>query len=126
MSTETEKQLIDLDAPCPCCKGKDAQDNAGRIVACLSACEGYSTEQLASLAGGNVKREVTRYADKLCEAENRYLKAEKHQDSLLAALEALLEHEGTVDVTGIGEFPAEALQLARRQAQAAIDEVKSR
>lgn len=101
-----------------------AKDNASRIVACLNACDGYSTEQLVALAGGNVKREVTRYADKLCDAENRYLKAERQRDTLLAALKALLEHEGTVVHTGIGDFPSDALQEARIQAQAAIDEVK--
>jgi len=99
---------------------EDAKANASRIVACVNACDGYSTEQLEALAGGNVKREVTLYADKLCEAENRYLKAERHSDTLLAALEALFEYEGTVDTTGIGDFPSEALQDARRQAEAAI------
>jgi hypothetical protein len=102
-----------------------AKDNASRIVACMNACEGYSTEQLESLAGGNVKREVTLYADKLCGAENRYLKAELSRDQLLAALEALLEHEGTVDVTGIGDLPSDALQTALNQAQAVIAAVKA-
>lgn len=49
---------------------------------------------------------------------------ELQRDLLLAALEALLEHEGTVDHTGIGDFPSEALQAARRQAMAAINSVK--
>lgn len=47
------------------------------------------------------------------------------RDLLLLALELLLEHEGTVDSTGIGDFPSEALGLARSQAIAAIDEVKA-
>jgi hypothetical protein len=47
-----------------------------------------------------------------------------HRDMLLAALEALLEHEGTVDYTGIGEFPSEALGQARAQALTVIAEVK--
>jgi hypothetical protein len=47
------------------------------------------------------------------------------RDLLLLALESLLEHEGTVDSTGIGDFPSEALGLARNQAIAAIDEVKA-
>jgi hypothetical protein len=68
---------------------------------------------------------VTLYADKLCGAENRYLKAELSRDQLLAALEALLEHEGTVDVTGIGDLPSDALQTALNQAQAVIAAVKA-
>jgi len=71
-----------------------------------------------------VKREVTRVADKLCEAENRYLKAEAYLDRLLSALEALLEHEGTVDDTGIGEMPSQALEDARHGAMILIEEVK--
>lgn len=98
--------------------------NAKRIVACLNACDGYTTEQLQSLAGGNVKREVTHFADQLGEAEGRYLRAEGIRDALLAALEALLEHEGTVDHTGIGELPSEALGLAREQAVAAVADAK--
>lgn len=47
------------------------------------------------------------------------------RDLLLLALKSLLEHEGTVDVTGIGEFPSEALCVARNQAVAAIDEVEA-
>lgn len=47
------------------------------------------------------------------------------RDLLLLALEELLEHEGTVDYTGIGEFPSEALGIARNQAIAAIAEVKA-
>ncbi|MDF9778861.1 hypothetical protein [Pseudomonas baetica] len=47
------------------------------------------------------------------------------RDLLLLALESLLEHEGTVDSTGIGDFPSEALGLARNQAIAAIAEVKA-
>lgn len=107
--------------------GDDQADeaNAQRIIACINACDGYTTEQLKALAGGNVKREVTHVADKLCEAENRYLKAERHRDSLLMALEALLKHEGTVEYTGIGEFPSEALEDARREAHRIIEEVKT-
>lgn len=99
--------------------------NASRIVACVNACDGYTTEQLAALKGGNVKREVTYYADKLCEAQNRYLKAELHQDNLLAALKNLLEHEGTMVETGIGMMEPDELQEARKQAQAAIREVEA-
>jgi hypothetical protein len=47
------------------------------------------------------------------------------RDLLLLALESLLEHEGTVDSTGIGDFPSEALGLARNQAIATIAEVKA-
>ncbi|MGF6282277.1 hypothetical protein ABH908_000239 [Pseudomonas frederiksbergensis] len=47
------------------------------------------------------------------------------RDLLLLALESLLEHEGTVDSTGIGDFPSEALGIARNQAIAAIAEVKA-
>ncbi|MGE8063921.1 hypothetical protein [Pseudomonas sp. NPDC089569] len=47
------------------------------------------------------------------------------RDLLLRALEAFLEHEGTVDFTGIGDFPSEALGIARNQAIAAIAEVKA-
>lgn len=48
------------------------------------------------------------------------------RDKLLAALEALLEHEGTVDSTGIGDFPSEALGVARAEALAVIAEVKGK
>lgn len=96
--------------------------NTARIVACINACDGYTTGQLQALAGGNVKREVTHFADRLCEAEGRYLKAERLNAKLLTALKDLLEHEGTTDSTGIGEFPAEALGVARQQAQDAIEE----
>ncbi|MHC5194910.1 hypothetical protein ACYSUW_14245 [Pseudomonas frederiksbergensis] len=47
------------------------------------------------------------------------------RDLLLLALVALLEHEGTVDSTGIGDFPSEALGIARNQAITAIAEVKA-
>lgn len=52
-------------------------------------------------------------------------KAEGLRDSLLAALKALLEYEGTVIYTCIGEFPSDELEAARRQAQAAIDEAEA-
>lgn len=45
---------------------------------------------------------------------------EQSRDSLLEALQALLEHEGTVVVTGIGEFPSEELDAARKQSERAI------
>lgn len=99
--------------------------NASRIVACVNACDGYTTEQLVALKGGNVKREVTYYADKLCGAQNRYLKAEQQRDNLLAALKNLLEHEGTQVETGIGMMEPDELQEARKQAQAAIREVEA-
>lgn len=47
------------------------------------------------------------------------------RDLLLVALEDLLEHEGTVDQTGIGDFPSEALVAALSQAADAIEAVKS-
>lgn len=47
------------------------------------------------------------------------------RDLLLLALEQLLEHEGTVVDTGIGEFPSDELRLARNQAIDAIAEVKA-
>lgn len=47
------------------------------------------------------------------------------RDLLMLALESLLEHEGSVDSTGIGDFPSEALGIARNQAIAAIAEVKA-
>ncbi len=47
------------------------------------------------------------------------------RDLLLLALEELLLHEGTVDSTGIGDFPSEALGIARHQAIAAIAQVKA-
>ncbi len=99
--------------------------NAARIVACVNACDGYTTEQLVELKGGNVKREVTHYADKLCEAEGRYLKAELHRDNLLTALKALVEHEGSMVETGIGMMESDELQEARKQAQVAIREVEA-
>nr|WP_073937456.1 hypothetical protein [Pseudomonas aeruginosa] len=99
--------------------------NAARIVACVNACDGYTTEQLVALKGGNVKREVTYYADKLCDAQNRYLKAEQQRDNLLAALKNLLEHEGSQVETGIGMMEPDELQEARKQAQAAIREVEA-
>lgn len=49
----------------------------------------------------------------------------EQRNTLLLALEELLEHEGTVDFTGIGEFPSEALGNARQQAREAINAVKS-
>lgn len=99
--------------------------NANRIVACVNACDGYTTEQLEALAGGNVKREVVRFADKLSDAENRYLKAEAQRDTLLAALKDLVKYEGTTQETGIGIFPSDELGHAVMQAQAAIDEIES-
>lgn len=51
---------------------------------------------------------------------------EQQRDSLLTALEALLEHEGTVDHTGIGDFPSEALQTARSHANSVIAAVKGK
>lgn len=99
--------------------------NAARIVACVNACDWYTTEQLVALKGGNVKREVTYYADKLSGAQNRYLKAETQRDNLLAALKALLEHEGTQVETGIGMMEPDELQEARNQAQAVIREVEA-
>lgn len=46
------------------------------------------------------------------------------RDMLLMALVDLLEHEGTVDYTGIGEMPSEALGRARAQAFSVIAQVK--
>jgi len=59
------------------------------------------------------------------DAESRDLKAGRLCDTLLTALKALLEHEGTVEYTGIGELPSQALQDARQQAQSAIQEAES-
>ncbi|MCF5374483.1 hypothetical protein [Pseudomonas syringae] len=56
---------------------------------------------------------------------NGLAKADGLRDSLLAALKALLEYEGTVVYTGIGEFPSDGLEAARRQAQVAIDEAEA-
>lgn len=99
--------------------------NAARIVACVNACDGYTTEQLVELKGGNVKREVTYYADKFGEAEGRYLKAELNRDNLLAALKTLLEHEGSMVETGIGMMESDKLQEARKLAQVAIRETEA-
>lgn len=44
---------------------------------------------------------------------------------LLSALKSLLEHEGTVSYTGIGEMPSDELQQARHAAQSAIDEAEA-
>lgn len=52
------------------------------------------------------------------------VKAEHQRDTLLVALKALLQHEGTVVFTGIGELPSDELEEARRQAHKAIDEVE--
>lgn len=107
----------------PAAGDSDDEARKNRIEVCLSACDGYTNEQLLSLAGGNVKREVTHFADQLCHAQGRYLKAEQHRDSLLSALKALLEHEGAEVETGIGMFPSDELEQARKQAQAVIEEV---
>jgi hypothetical protein len=56
--------------------------------------------------------------------DTRAVKAERQRDQLLAALKELLEHEGTVACTGIGEMPSEELENARSQAQIAIREVE--
>jgi len=104
---------------------RENEANAARIVACVNACDGYTTEQLVALEGGFVKREVTYYADKLSEAEGRYLKAEQHRDNLLAALKALLEHEGSMGETGIGMMESGERQEARKLAQVAIREVEA-
>lgn len=87
--------------------------NARRIVACVNACQGLDTGDLE--ATGLVSA-----------VGYQLIGLTKQRDMLLTALEALLEHEGTVDHTGIGNFPAEALQAARAQAQAAIDSVKAK
>lgn len=50
---------------------------------------------------------------------------EQQRDRLLVALMALLEHEGTVESTGIGEFPSQALCEARRHAEEAVEAVQS-
>lgn len=55
----------------------------------------------------------------------RAVNAERQRDQLLAALKALLEHEGTVAYTGIGEMPSEELENARSQAEIAIREVEA-
>lgn len=47
------------------------------------------------------------------------------RDRLLAALVDLLKHEGTVDHTGIGDFPSEALGKARCEAIAAIQDANA-
>lgn len=57
------------------------------------------------------------------DAEARAIKAEHQRDLLLAALKSLLEHEGSVVDTGIGQFPSEELESARWNAQIAIQEV---
>lgn len=55
---------------------------------------------------------------------NGLARSESVRDSLLAALKSLLEHEGTVVYTGIGELPSDELAAARRQAQEAIEEAE--
>jgi hypothetical protein len=82
-------------------------------VACVNACQGLDTGHLE--ATGLVSA-----------VGYQLIELAKQRDMLLVALEALLEHEGTVDHTGIGDFPSEALQISRVQAQAAIAAVKSK
>ena len=59
------------------------------------------------------------------DAEARAISAECQRNKLLVALKDLLEHEGTVVSTGIGDMPSEELEHARSQAQIAIREVES-
>jgi hypothetical protein len=87
--------------------------NARRIVACVNACQGLDTDHLE--ATGLVSA-----------VGYQMIELTKQRDMLLAALEAMLEHEGTVDHTRIGDFPSEALQAARIQAHTAIAAVKKK
>lgn len=63
-------------------------------------------------------------ADACNDPDTRAVNAERQRDKLLAALKALLEHEGNMTYTGIGEMPSEELEDARSQAQIAIREVE--
>ncbi|QHF00529.1 hypothetical protein LCG56_27500 (plasmid) [Pseudomonas cannabina pv. alisalensis] len=87
--------------------------NARRIVACVNACQGLDTGDLE--ATGLVSAVGYQLID-----------LAKQRDRLLAALETLLEHEGTVDHTGIGDFPSMALHAARSQALEVIASVKNK
>ncbi|MBX8493136.1 hypothetical protein K5D42_25025 [Pseudomonas cichorii] len=79
--------------------------NARRIVACVNACQGLDTGDL----------EVTGLVSAI---GYQLIELTKQRNTLLAALETLIEH------TGIGDLPAECLQVARSQAHAAIAAVK--
>lgn len=92
------------------------QANAQRIVACVNACAGI--DQAALEAAQKPGAVLQMIAD-----QTHDLAAQR--DALLSALEALYEHEGTVEWTGIGEMPSEGLQQARRQAAKVIDEVRA-
>lgn len=117
----TGKGVQVCDVSASSCTDFENEANAKRIAACVNACDGYTTEQLLALAGGNVKREVTHFADKLCEAESRYLKAEAHRESLLVALKALLEFEGVE----AGEMDDDQRQYVRIKAQQAVSDVEA-
>lgn len=82
--------------------------NATRIVACVNACDGYSNDELTGFAISGIAQ------------------SKQMQERLLKALEVMLEHEGTVDSTGIGNFPSEALRQARLDAESLIKEIKGK
>lgn len=65
-------------------RGAIGEANAGRIVACVNACEGMNTETLEVAANGgpNVKEWFQAWGEEF--------KIEKQRDELLAALEGLL------------------------------------
>jgi hypothetical protein len=92
------------------------QANAKRVVACVNACAGVDQATLeAAPSPGMVLQIIANQTHELA----------AQRDALLSALEALYEHEGTVEWTGIGEMPSEGLQQARRQAAKVMEKIRA-
>lgn len=95
-------------------KDAEAEANAHRIAVCVNECRGLPTDELEQ------RGLVAVVGTQLLEADERSQRQEREIHRLLAALKAMIEHEGTVDQTGIGDMESEALHLARAEAYAAI------
>lgn len=74
--------------------------NARRIVACVNACEGMSTESLESIAGRIASKSVLQMHANYVSNKAKVADLEQQRDKLLAALEELLS--GTMSMPNRG------------------------
>jgi hypothetical protein len=101
-------------------------DDARRIVACVNACAGWTTEQLEAMELGSMKEAISRLADANSDPATWEARAIKEAslaadlqaqvDELLAALEGMMNaHQGKgVTATCVGEAYHRAIYAIKK------------
>lgn len=104
----------------------DGCERCDFLMGVYMACDGCGQWGHKDSSHQYAMRDGEFFCEKCTPAEDELSRVTRQRDMLLAALQAMLEHEGTTESTGIGEMPSEALEEARKQAHAVIAEVTAK